>query len=430
VLFTDGYASAPVCAPSRAGLMTGRYQQRFGFEYNNGPARRDLGQGLGLSSGEITIAQLLQKNGYHTGAIGKWHLGSQEAFYPTRRGFDEFVGFLPGATSYIDPTMPGVEVAPGPLGEDAPDPALTSRANLSRHPLDQIVAGPQHTVVHNETEYLTDYFAQRATEFVQRNSRGGEPYFLYVAFNAVHSPHMVTKQYYDRFPDIKDHRLRIYAAMIAALDDAVGKIMAAVLASGEAGNTMVYFASDNGCASYYPGLCSCAPLRGGKLSYYEGGTRVPFMLSWPGHIKAGTVYSKPVSLLDVLPTSVAAAGGTLPGDRAYDGVNLLPSLTGKSSGRPHDELFWRREPLLAIRQDNWKLWESTDTTGSYGAYQLLFDLKHDPDETTNLAATRPDKVAELDALVRQWSQSMAEPKWASRPPVTFDVCGKTFKLPI
>jgi len=154
------------------------------------------------------------------------------------------------------------------------------------------------------------------------------------------------------------------------------------------------------------------------------------MLSWPGHIKAGSVYSEPVSLLDVLPTSVAAAGGKLPGDRIYDGVDLLPSLAGKKSGRPHDELFWRREPLLAIRKGNWKLWESKDKTGSYGDYQLLFDLKQDPDETTDLAATRPDKVMELDSLLHQWSQSMAEPKWPSRPPVTFDVCGKSFKLPI
>ena len=430
VLFTDGYATAPVCAPSRAGLLTGRYQERFGFEYNNGPARRDLRQGLGLSTGEITIAQLLKQSGYHTGAIGKWHLGSQEAFYPTQRGFDEFVGFLPGATSYIDPKVPGVQTAPGPLGEDAPDPSLTGEATFSRPALGQIVEGPQHTVVHNETEYLTDYFAERASTFIQRNTHAEAPYFLYVAFNAVHSPHMVTKKYYDRFADIKDQRLRVYAAMVSALDDAVGKIMDSVSASGQDDNTMIYFASDNGCAGYFPGLCTCAPLRGGKLSYYEGGTRVPFMLSWPGHIKAGSVYREPVSLLDVVPTSVAAAGGKLPADRVYDGADLLPVLAGKETESPHDVLFWRREPLLAIRKDNWKLWESADTTGDYGHYQLLFDLAADPDETTDLAASHPAKVKELDALVRQWSQEMSEPKWTSRPPVTFDVCGKTFKLPI
>jgi arylsulfatase A-like enzyme len=154
------------------------------------------------------------------------------------------------------------------------------------------------------------------------------------------------------------------------------------------------------------------------------------MVSWPGHIKAGSVYSEPVSLLDVVPTSVAAASGKLPGDREYDGVDLLPVLGGKKARTPHDVLFWRREPLLAIRKDNWKLWESADTTDDYGHYQLLFDLSVDPDETTDLAASHPAKVKELDALVRQWSQGMSEPKWTSRPPVTFDVCGRTFKLPI
>jgi len=427
VLFTNGYASAPVCAPSRAGLLTGRYQERFGFEYNNGPARRDLRQGLGLSPAEVTLGQLLQQDGYHTGMVGKWHLGSQDAFYPTQRGFDEFVGFLTGATTYIDPKVPGVEVAPGPLGEDAPDSSPVATTELSRHSLTEVIEGPQRKVVHNENEYLTDYFAAQATEFIQRNSHADKPYFLYAAFNAVHSPHMVTKTYYDRFPNINDHRLRVYAAMVASLDDAVGEIMTAVAASGQANNTMIFFASDNGCAGYYQGLCSCEPLRGGKLSYYEGGTRVPFMLSLPGHIKAGGVYTEPVSLLDVVPTSVAAAGGKLPADRVYDGVDLLPSLAG-NAGSPHDVLFWRRQPLLAIRKDHWKLWESADVT--YGNYQLLFDLKTDPGETTNLAASHPEKVHELDALLRQWSTGMSEPKWPSRPPASFDVCGKTFKLPI
>jgi arylsulfatase A-like enzyme len=430
VRFTDGYSTAPVCCPSRAALMTGRYQQRFGFEYNNGGAARDLREGLGLSTDEITIAQLLKLSGYHTGAIGKWHLGSREEFHPTNRGFDEFVGFLPGETSYIDPGRLGVHLSLGSLGDELLSSNRKAARSFFRHPLNQIVEGADGTIIHNEDQYLTDYFANRASEFIERNAKIGKPYFLYLAFNAVHAPHMVTEEYYARFPDIKDHQLRVYAAMVAALDDAVGRIMDRVEASGQSSNTMIYFAADHGCAMYFPGLCSCAPLRGGKLSHYEGGTRIPFMLRWPDRIAPGLVYREPVSLLDVLPTCVAAVGGKLPTDRPYDGVELLSYLTGEKTGRPHDVLFWRRKPLFSIRQGDWKLWVSADSSGVYGTYKLLFNLKDDLNETTNLATTNPEKVEELEALIRGWSAEMIDPKWPSKRPVTFNLCGGTFTLPV
>lgn len=445
VRFTDGYATAPVCGPSRAGLMTGRDQDRFGFEYNLDLAQANSPQGLGLAVGEVTIAQLLKDAGYHTGLIGKWHLGNKDQFYPTNRGFDEFVGFLPGETSYMDPTLPGVHVSYGPLGDDVlksqmqpgiqdddADRRLSRIAGtFERRPANDIIEGDDRQVVHNEHEYLTDYFGDRAAEFIQRNAKSGKPYFLYLAFNAVHAPHMVTAKYYDRFPQIEDHQMRVYAAMVAALDDNVGRVLDAVNASGQGNNTIIYFASDNGCAAYFPSLCSCTPLRGGKLSHYEGGTRVPFMMRWPGHIQPGTVYREVVSLLDVLPTSVAAAGGRLPTDRVYDGVDLMPYLTGKKTGPPHDMLAWRRLPLFSIRQGDWKLWESVnDQTGKYGEYKLLFNLKDDLNETTNLAGRNPQKVKELEDLVHQWAKSMTDPRWPSRKPVTYNVCGTPFALPI
>jgi arylsulfatase A-like enzyme len=430
VRFTNGYSTAPVCGPSRAGLMTGRYQQRFGFEYNNGPAKRDLREGFGLSTGELTIADLLKRNGYHTGAVGKWHLGSQEQFYPTNRGFDEFVGFLPGETSYIDPRQPGVQLSFGPLGNGLLTRNPRIAQSFYRHPLNNIVEGPGRTVINNEDVYLTDYFADRASEFVARNAKTGTPYFLYTAFNAVHSPHMVTAEYYARFAHIDDHQTRVYAAMIAALDDAVGKILDTVDATGQAGNTMIYFGSDHGCAMYFPGLCSCLPLRGGKLSHYEGGPRIPLMFRWPARIAAGQVYQEPVSLLDVLPTSLMAAGGTLPADRVYDGADLLPYLTGAKTGGPHDALFWRREPLFSMRQGDWKLWRSVDTTGVYGDYTLLFNLRSDPNETVNLAPGAPEKVRELEALIQAWDAGMINPKWPSKRPVTYNVCGREFTLPV
>ncbi len=444
VRFTDGYATAPVCGPSRAGLMTGRYQERFGFEYNVDQVKQ--AEGLGLAVGEVTIAQLLKGVGYHTGLIGKWHLGSQEPYYPMSRGFDEFVGFLPGETSYIDPTQPGVHVSYGPgIGDgaikaqspttnqdsDFAGPIKRIDRTFHRQPLNQIVEGADHHVIHNEEMYLTDYFGDRATDYIQRNSKSGKPYFLYLAFNAVHAPHMVTAKYYDRFPQIQDHQMRVYAAMIAALDDQVGRVLDAVDASGQAKNTLIYFASDNGCAMYFPGLCSCTPLRGGKLSHYEGGVRVPFMMRWPGHIKPGTVYRDVVSLLDVLPTSVAAAGGKLPADRIYDGVDIMPYLAGSKTDPPHDTLAWRRLPLFSIRQGDWKLWESVDDkTGKYGEYKLLFNLKDNLNETTNLSDKNPQKVKELEQLVHDWAKMMVDPKWPSRKPPTFDVCGTPFTLPI
>jgi arylsulfatase A-like enzyme len=323
-----------------------------------------------------------------------------------------------------------VHLSYGSLGDDllAQHPQLASR--FLRHRLNEIIEGPHRRIIHNEDQYLTDYFAARAAEFIERRSRAERPYFLYVPFNAVHSPHMVIEKYYSRFPNIHDHQLRVYAAMIASLDDAVGRIMAAVDASGATRDTLIYFASDNGCEMYFPGLCSCSPLRGGKLSDYEGGTRVPFILSWPSRLPAGAVYPAPVSLLDVLPTSLAAAGRHLPAYRTFDGVDLLPHLTGKITGIPHDELFWRRQPLFAIRKGDWKLWESNDASGIYGRYKLLFNLKDDPNETTNLAASHPEKVRELEASLHEWSADMAAPKWTSRPPDTFEVCGKRFTLPI
>ena len=441
VRFTDGYAAAPVCGPSRAGLLTGRYPDRFGFEFNDGPAARDLREGLGMATSELTIGQLLKDAGYHTGLIGKWHLGSQKQFYPMNRGFDEFVGFLPGETAYMDPKQPGLHFSYGSAGDEAIGARMSATVKdddkgaagerieqtFYRKPVGAIVEGADHHIVHNENQYLTDYFGDRAIEFIQRNGKGADPYFLYLAFNAVHAPHMVTAKYYDRFPEIKDHQQRVYAAMVAALDEQVGRVLDAV---GDS-DTIVYFASDNGCAAYFPGLCSCVPLRGGKLSHYEGGVRVPFLMRWPGHVKPGTVFKGMVSLLDVLPTSLAAAGGKLPADREYDGVDIMPYLTGKKTGSPHNTLEWRRTPLYSIRDGDWKLWETyDDKTGQYGNYKLLFNLKEDPNETVNLAGRNPEKVKELEQMLRKWGGTLAEPKWPSKTTTTYDVCGTSFTLPI
>lgn len=419
VKFTDGYSTAPVCSPSRAGTQTGRYQQRFGFEFNNGPASRDAQEGLGLDVNEITLGSGLKSNGYRTGLIGKWHLGAQAQFYPTNRGYDEFVGLLSGATSYIDIRRPEVVNFVNPRREGEGGNAAR------RNQYTQIVEGPERKVVDNHQEYLTEYFGRRGVEFVTRNAASDQPYFLYLAFTAPHDPLTVTRKYYDRFPHIKDEQNRIYAAMVSALDDAVGEVLKAVDASGEGENTIVYFISDNGCAAYYPGMCACEPLRGGKLTHYEGGVRIPMMMRWPARLKGGQVYRNVVSTLDIFPTVIAAAGGSLPTDRVYDGVDLAPYLTGQKTGVPHDALMWRRRPLASIRQGDWKLWKSLD-----GKYTLLFNLKSDLNETTNLADKHPEKVRQLEEAFDQWSRDMQDPRWPSRPATTYNVCGTPFTVPI
>lgn len=413
VRFTAGYVAAPVCGPSRAALMTGRYPQRYGFEFNNGPPGRDVVENLGLVAGELTLADLLRDAGYRTGLVGKWHLGSNDAFYPTNRGFDEFFGFLPGATAYIDPSRHGVHSVV--IDENA------AGSSGKRGKAIEVLRGPGREVVDNMDRYLTDELAAEAEAFIGRNRE--RPFFLYLAFNAPHTPLQVTQKYYDRFPQIENEAQRIYAAMVSALDDGVGRVLAALDANGIAENTLVVFLSDNGCAAYIPGLCACEPLRGGKLSHFEGGVRVPFMLRWPARVPAGTVHDLPVSALDILPTAVAAAGARLPADRPFDGSDLLPQLQG--GGVAARELYWWRAPMRSVRVGDWKLW-----TSEQGDVGYLFDLSRDPGERNNLFDARPDKVRALSELMVRWHADKAPPAWTSRPHAAYEACGATVTVPI
>ncbi|MEK6320578.1 MAG: sulfatase-like hydrolase/transferase [Acidobacteriota bacterium] len=391
VKFTNGYVSAPVCSPSRAGLMTGRYQQRYGFEFNAGPLQRALSDPeMGLPTSEITLAELMKKDGYRTGMVGKWHLGMHPKFHPTQRGFDEYFGFLFGANMYIDPDQPGVKSA---------DPEAVGVR----------IRSPRNPIIRNQTpveerEYLTEAFAREAVAFIDRHRN--EPFFLYAPFNAPHTPLQATKKYLERFPQIKDERRQIYAAMVSALDDAVGAILKKLRDANLEQDTLVVFLSDNGCATY-TGVCINDPLRLGKLTHFEGGFRVPFAMRLPRAIKAGTVYHDPISSLDLFPTAVAVAGGKLPSDRAYDGVDLLPFLTGKKKTSPHEMLCWRNGENAAIRKGKWKLFRGGD-------HYWLFDLSNDIAERTNLAEKHPLLVEQLKKDLASWEAGMKQPKWPCR----------------
>ena len=388
IRFTDAYVSGPYCSPTRAGMMTGRYPQRFGHEFNLGPMHAEFG----LPVEETTIADHLKTAGYRTAIFGKWHLGVGEKYHPLRRGFDEFFGFLGGAHTYIN-----VGGAANPL-------------------LDGTVPVPSFD------GYLTDAFAERASDFVKQQA--SRPFFLYLAFNAAHTPLQAPKKYLDRFPQIQDEQRRTYAAMVSAMDDGVGKVLGTLREQNLDQNTLVVFFNDNGgptMATTSVNGSSNAPLRGSKRTTWEGGIRVPFILRWSGRLPAGRVEKGPVIQLDVLPTALAAAAVKGGNSRALDGVNLLPFVTGAEKGSPHETLYWRFGGMMAIRHGDWKLVKSRegafvdddpgvlkDLTGAE-----LFNLADDIGESKNLAAARPEKVKDLSERWQRWNKQLVNPRWSA-----------------
>jgi arylsulfatase A-like enzyme len=382
---THGYVSAPQCSPTRAGLLTGRYQQRFGHEYNAALP------GGALALTETTLADRLQAAGYATGLVGKWHLGLDDHHHPLRRGFQEFFGFLGGANPYL-PRGPGGVVP-------------------------RVLRGREDA---REKDYLTDAFAREAVAFVDRHRRA--PFFLYLAFNAPHGPLEAAPQYLKRFAAIQDEKRRTYAAMVSAMDDAVGRLLDQLRAAGLEENTLLFFLSDNGGPTDVNASRN-DPFRGVKGEVREGGIRVPFLVQWKARLAAGKVYEQPVIQLDVLPTVLAAAGLPLPADAGLDGVNLLPHLTGQQAAAPHDVLYWRfnfpaRQPARhkwAVRQGDWKLFTDIDanrtrTNPPPGTdVRKLVNLATDLRESTDLSRQHPEKVQALEALWKKWNAGLAEP---------------------
>ncbi len=411
VRFTQGYVSHPVCSPSRAGLLTGRYQQRHGWEFN--PAGRDARTGMSLD--ERTLADELKALGYATGMVGKWHLGKQRPHHPMSRGFDEYFGVLDGGSTFIDPSVPGVEF--GAIRGQAP-PAPRRNKIRGFEPVEV-------------EDYLTDVFTDEAVDFIER--QGNDPFFLYLSHTAPHTPLQATKEYLDRYRHVTDQRTRVYAAMVASLDDSVGQIVETLKASGQYENTLIVFMSDNGCAGYILGACSNAPLGGFKRFHQEGGIRIPFIMSWPGVLPAGEESAVPIISLDLLATFTAAAGEMV---STEDSVDLVPFLRGERAGVPHEFLYWRSGPTLAIRDGRWKLikYNKTDfnaadlnATGRltppdggwpldspHGQITLLYDLEADPGETNNLTGEQPEVVDRLVAEVERWTAELTEP---IQPPI-------------
>ncbi len=332
VRFTSGYVSGPYCSPTRAGLMTGRYQQRFGHEFNPG-GERLAPPNFGLSLKEKTIGDHLKAAGYATGWFGKSHLGYKPEFHPLRRGFDEYFGFLGGMHDYLDA-----------VGE-------------THNP---ILRGTNRVTT---ISYTTEDFAREAVTFIERRRAG--PWFVYLAFNAVHAPLEAPERYLSRFTAIENSKRRTFAAMLSAMDDAVGTVVGSIRNLGQEQDTLIFFLSDNGGPTGQT-TSGNGPLRGVKAQTWEGGIRVPWIVAWNGHIPSGKVDDRPVIQLDILPTALAAAGIAVQPDWMLDGVNLLPYLTGQNPGVLHEVLYWRLGQQMAIRAGDWKLVKSVGSKGVEG----------------------------------------------------------------
>ena len=409
-IYTQSYSGTGTCAPSRAMLMTGRYPTRTGFEFTptpNGMARviTTIGNAMdggalpdiqfnkqaddsnpayeeqGLPGSEVTIAELLQDKGYHTVHIGKWHLGRGAEFRPRAQGFDESLLMHSGLF----------------LAEDDPN---SVNAKLDFDPIDQFLwAAMQYAASFNGGEpfepggYLTDWWTDESLKVIDANKN--RPFFLYLAHWAPHTPLQATQADYDAVGDIEPHRLRVYAAMIHALDRSVGRVMQKLEDEGLAENTIIVLSSDNGGAGYVGLPDINTPYRGWKITLFEGGIRVPMFVKWPARIAPGTVVDTPVAHIDLLPTLAAAAGADLPSDRVIDGRNILVEATGEGLiDRPDDAIYWQSGFYKVVRAGDWKLQVNERQNQSW-----LFDLASDPTEQNNLAASRPDKLAELQALL-------------------------------
>lgn len=385
-VFTSGYVSYAVCGPSRAGLITGRYQDRFGFSRNPLLAPKDSLMGLPLS--EQTMGDLLKKAGYRTGIFGKWHLGTHPSLTPNKRGFDEFYGFLEGGHRYF-PEEWTIEDE-----RQVKSQYEGYRTKLSRNGKPEV-----------EAEYLTDALSREALSFVQSNQH--VPFFLFLSYNAPHAPLQATNEYLSRFDHIQDPRRKIYAAMVSAVDDGVGDLMDLLEELDLEENTLVFFLSDNGGPTK-DNASDNRPLRGFKSDFFEGGVRVPFAVQWKGQIPAGMHFDHPVISLDIFATAAALA--EVKPQNELDGVNLIPFLKGEKTEPPHQALYWRnfdRNRFAVRTPDSKMILELQD--GQLGENGFLFDIKRDISESTNLFWDDQSRVAGIKITLENWKQLLADP---------------------
>jgi arylsulfatase A-like enzyme len=401
IKFTNGYTSYSVCGPSRAGFMTGRYQQRFGFERNPQYSAND--PNMGLPKDEKTIAEHLKTVGYTSGIIGKWHLGTHISNHPLNRGFDEFYGHLGGGHSYFpenlvikDSYFSGDEVLI-PSEQEGEKPRKGSAEMASYKTWIMRNHEPIKT-----SKYITEEFSNEAVAFVERNKH--EPFFLFLSYNAPHNPLQATQKYLDRFPNIENKKRKTYAAMVSALDDGVGLVLNKLKALKLEENTIIVFLSDNGGPESKNGSDN-GVLREGKSSIYEGGFRVPYAIQWKGTLESG-VYNFPVSSLDILGTISGITNVKVDMEKALDGVNLIPFLQGKQKGAPHQNIHLRKfdQDLHTVRNGDLKL-----VVKRKGSKKELYNLKIDIGEKNDIASQYPNDVDRLYKTLKEWESELIDP---------------------
>lgn len=437
-LFTDGYATASVCSPSRAGLMTGRYQQRFGYHLQPHPRYprnkaewwlfknlvntsdlepADFGvypkkntPNMGLPQSEIALSELLKKHGYATAWIGKWHLGYEEPMLPKNFGFDYRYGFYEAYSLFADPKDPNIVNA---RINEFTDKHIWNGARKGA------CAIRENEVEVNEKEYITYAFFRKAKAFIAQHKE--EPFFLYLPVSAPHTPYQAPKEIYDKLGHISNHNKRVYYAMVLALDQAIGDLMSYLQNEGLDKKTLLIFTSDNG-AALYSRTVDNKPLAGGKMTFFEGGINVPFMMYQKGLIPPGTVVQQPVNQCDIFATVAGAANIPLPPDRAYDGVSLLPWLLASRTDAPHEALYWMADYNLAIRAGNLKLIVNTlDKTVD------LYNLQTDRGEVTDISASHAAETARLKTLLDSWAASMPALYWPRIMDYRIHINGKLYR---
>lgn len=375
--FSQAYMSGCVCSPSRAGLMTGIYQQRYGYDNNLPPGTQD-----GLSLDVTFASKRLQKLGYRTGLIGKWHLGYPNAFHPNERGFDWFYGLLQGSRPYYT--------------VNDPSPHRVILENRKPTP---------------ETGYVTDRFGDAACQFIRRNK--AEPFYLFVSFTSPHGPLQPREEDLKRVAHIPSKQRRNYAGLVVSLDDNVGKILACLDKEGLTEDTLVLFTNDNGGQTQTG--ANNTPLQGRKGTLWEGGVRVPWAIRWPGKVEAGSVIDDPVISLDLAPTFIEVAGGTVDDSWKLDGVSLTARLTGKTSSLPQRPLFWRQHGETgnrAMREGPWKLVHARADKSA----PKLFDLRTDVGEAKDQAKEEPEILSSMVKKLDAWESQMITPRWGPGSP--------------
>ncbi|MGF1701924.1 sulfatase [Photobacterium makurazakiensis] len=383
-ILTAGYVTAPVCGPSRAGLTTGRYQQRFGYHNNTGPFVREEGIIQGMPDDQLTFGHYFQQAGYTTGMIGKHHDGKQRHYWPHHRGFDEFYGFNNGAANYF--------VGPN------------NQQNVKRKPFSSIYRND--VLDDNFDEYLTDRFGTEAVSFIERHKE--DPFFLYVPFNGIHGPLQATEEDLKRFEHIENEKRRKLVAMNYNLDKNIGRILDSLEENDLTENTIVVFLSDNG-GKYEGNYSYNHPLRAEKGTLWDGGMRIPFAISWPGTIPAGQTIDDPIISLDLVPTFAAATNMEVQAEWQLDGVDILPLLKGEEEKLENRFLFWNTSTAGAVRDQDWKL--VMPNIRNKRPRVQLFNISNDISESKDLAKEHPEQVKRLQDAWNAWDAENEDAKW-------------------